>query len=120
MDERVDAEQSFKVTVRLQPRPDGGLRAWSDDVPELVLSHRDPEQVMADLVPALEAILSARLDASMKAERLVAFAGRDHAAQAAPMPLSWLPVFVTNLIGRIEPLARFFYRLEFSAHRCAA
>ncbi|MFT4251392.1 MAG: hypothetical protein QM608_02790 [Caulobacter sp.] len=116
----MDVEQSFKVTVRFQRRPDGGLRAWSDDVPELVLSNRDPEKVMADIVPAIEAILSARLQAAMKAERLVDFAGRDRFVPATYMPLSWLPTFATDLIGRIEPLARRFYRLEFSAHRCAA
>lgn len=47
-----------KVTVTFERREDGGLRAWSDDVPGFVLSHRDPEAVLADVKPALERILS--------------------------------------------------------------
>lgn len=45
------------VTLKLEPRPDGGLRVSSDDVPGLVLSHKHPAKVMADILPALRGIL---------------------------------------------------------------
>ena len=48
----------FKITLNFEPRPDGGLRVWSDDVPELVLSHRSPERVIEDIFPAVQAILA--------------------------------------------------------------
>lgn len=41
------------VTIKLEPRPDGGLRVSSDDVPGLILSHSNPAKVLADLLPAL-------------------------------------------------------------------
>jgi len=47
-----------KVTVTFERREDGGLMAWSDDVPGFVLSHKDPAMVLADVKPALERILS--------------------------------------------------------------
>jgi len=49
---------SFKVTVCFEQRPDGGLRAWSDDVPGLVLSHTNVDGVLADVEEALKVILS--------------------------------------------------------------
>lgn len=49
---------SFKVTVCFEQRSDGGLRAWSDDVPGLVLSHANAEGVLDDVKEALELILS--------------------------------------------------------------
>ena len=49
----------FKITVRFEERADGGLRAWSDDVPGFVLSHPDSKAVFEDVEPALETILSA-------------------------------------------------------------
>lgn len=48
----------MRITLCLERREDGGLRVWSDDVPGLVLSHSDAEKVMADVIPALELILS--------------------------------------------------------------
>jgi hypothetical protein len=45
------------VTVRFERRDDGGLRAWSDDVPGLVLSNRDPHRVLDDVIPALRVLL---------------------------------------------------------------
>ena len=47
-----------KIVVTFEPRDDGGLRAYSDDVPGFVLSHSDPKAVLADVKPALEGILS--------------------------------------------------------------
>src|SRR6266516_4002534 len=47
-----------KIVVVFEPRADGGLRAYSDDVPGFVLSHSDPVAVLADVKSALEGILS--------------------------------------------------------------
>lgn len=69
----VRAKQQFmKITVRFEGRPDGGLRAWSDDVPGFVLSHPDGEAVFEDVEPALEAILSAVHGAPVMVAPLVA------------------------------------------------
>lgn len=45
------------VKVTLEDRPDGGLRAYSDEIPGLVLSHSNRVKVLADLVPAVSGIL---------------------------------------------------------------
>jgi hypothetical protein len=47
-----------KVVVTFEHRGDGGLRAYSDDVPGFVLSHADSVAVLDDVKPALEGILS--------------------------------------------------------------
>lgn len=52
---KIDREMS--ITIKLIPREDGGLRVCSDDVPGLILSHSDPELVMADLGPAIADLL---------------------------------------------------------------
>ena len=53
--------RSFKIVVFFERRVDGGVRAWCEDVPGFVLSHRDADAVLADVQPALEGILSAQL-----------------------------------------------------------
>lgn len=68
----MSASGSYKVRVTLEPREDGGLRVWSDDLPELVLSHADPEKVIADIARAMEVILSERLGAKVQVEELTA------------------------------------------------
>lgn len=50
------ADSYLKVVVIFERRPDGGLRAYSDDVPGLVLSGSNPEAVFADVIPALETL----------------------------------------------------------------
>ena len=86
--------QSFKITVMIEPRPEGGLRVWSDDVPELVLSHPDSQAVLADLPVALSVILSNRLGSPVELSELVPLnperlagqrtaASREFAARAA-------------------------------------
>lgn len=50
--------RSFKVTVCFEQRDDGGLRAYSEEVPGLVLSHTDIDGVLADVTEALRVILS--------------------------------------------------------------
>lgn len=44
----------IKVVVTFERRPDGGLRAYSDDVPGLMLAGPNPEAVFNDVIPALE------------------------------------------------------------------
>jgi hypothetical protein len=48
----------IKIVVTLEPREDGGLYAYSNDVPGFVLSHSNPEAVRADIKPAREGILT--------------------------------------------------------------
>jgi len=66
-----------KVTVTFEPRPDGGLRAFSDDVPGFVLSHRDHTAVIADVETALSVILSEMWGTPVEADLLTPV--RDHA-----------------------------------------
>lgn len=47
-----------KIVVTLERREDGGLRAYSEDVPGFVLSNQDPAVVLSDIAVALETILS--------------------------------------------------------------
>lgn len=65
------AKRSIKVTVSFERRADGGLRAWSDDVPGLVLSHSNVDGVLADVETALEVILSERFGEPIVAQPLV-------------------------------------------------
>ena len=73
----VNASTSYKVQVRIERREDGGLRVWSDDLPELVLSHADADKVIADIPRAMEAILSERLGAAVHVEELTALPALD-------------------------------------------
>lgn len=63
-------DRSFKVTVCFEQRPDGGLRAYSDEVPGLVLSHTDIDGVLADVTEAIKVILSHRLSANIDVKPL--------------------------------------------------
>jgi hypothetical protein len=62
--------QFAKIVVSFERRDDGGLRAYSDDVPGFVLSHRDPLAVIRDVPPVLERILSAMWGVAVKASLL--------------------------------------------------
>lgn len=64
------APRTFKLTVCFESRPDGGLRAYSDDVPGLVLSSVDVDGVLDDVTEALGVILSHRLNSSVMVEPL--------------------------------------------------
>jgi len=66
----VNASTSYKVRVCIEPREDGGLRVWSDDLPELVLSHSDSEALIADLPRAMEAILAERFGSPVRVDPL--------------------------------------------------
>lgn len=72
---------AYRVTLRVEPREDGGLRVWSEDVPELVLSHTDHALVLADARVALEVILSEKLGGRVEVEPLEPL---PFAARAAP------------------------------------
>lgn len=62
--------RSFKLTVCFESRPDGGLRAYSDDVPGLILSSTDIDGVLEDVTEALKVILSHRFQAEVEVEPL--------------------------------------------------
>jgi hypothetical protein len=57
-----------KVVIVFERREDGGLRVYSDDLPGLVLSHSNPDAVLADVKPAIEGIMSAMYHANVTAE----------------------------------------------------
>ncbi len=87
----MNASTSYKVKVCIEPRDDGGLRVWSDDLPELVLSHSDADAVIADLPRAMEAILAERLGAPVRVEALETlppFDGRTANADRPSLPRS--------------------------------
>jgi hypothetical protein len=67
--------RAFKLTVCFETRSDGGLRAWSDDVPGLVLSHSDADSVLADVPAALKVILSHQWDTETDVKPLGLTAG---------------------------------------------
>ena len=64
------SSRTFKLTVFFESRPDGGLRAYSDDVPGLVLSSMDIDGVLEDVTGALKVILSEHLKADVEVEPL--------------------------------------------------
>jgi hypothetical protein len=66
----MSARLPAKVVVTFERRADGGLRAYSDDVPGFVLSHTDALAVLDDVKPALEGILSHMFGAPVVVEEL--------------------------------------------------
>jgi hypothetical protein len=62
--------RSYKVRVCFEVRPEGGLRAWSDDVPGLVLSHSNVDGVLADVTEAIRVILSHKFNTEIDVEPL--------------------------------------------------
>lgn len=112
-------EVTYKIVVKMKRRHDGGLRAWSDQVPGLVLSHKDPARVLADIEPALIFILEEQLGCAVKAERL------------SPMPVFGAHTTLTQRLREraealLEPafklldrsFAHDLRRMEFAAHPC--
>ena len=71
----------FILHVKFEQREDGGLRATCEKVPNFRLSHSDPDQVMADVIPALETILSAMYEMPMCVRRVP---GIDEALHSQP------------------------------------
>jgi hypothetical protein len=45
------------IKVLIEPRDDGGIRVYSDDLPGLILAGRERIRIMADIWPAAKAIL---------------------------------------------------------------
>ena len=62
----------MKVVVTLEDREDGGVRAYSEDIPGFLLSNSDPVAVLKDIEPALEEILSYRLKRPVIVKELTA------------------------------------------------
>ena len=46
------------LSIKIEQRPDGGVRIWSDQLPGLILSGRDPLKVMSDVWPAITELLA--------------------------------------------------------------
>lgn len=95
--------QFTKIVVILESRPDGGLRAYSDDAPGFVLSNPDRSAVMADIQPALEVILSAMWGVPVIAEPLGSIERDDEQEDALQRD--------SSADGIIHPLVRFELRL---------
>lgn len=47
-----------RIVVTFEGREDGGLRAYSEDIPGFVISGFDADAVMSDLIPALQGYIS--------------------------------------------------------------
>lgn len=62
--------QECGLIVRFEPREDGGLIATCEQVPNFYLSHSDAAAVRADVIPALEVILSAWYEMPMRVREL--------------------------------------------------
>lgn len=56
--EKVTPSLEFCARIRASSREDGGLRIWSDDLPGLILSHKNPSAVWRDLGPAIAGLIS--------------------------------------------------------------
>lgn len=67
------ADHAFEIEVRFENRPDGGVRAYSPDLPLFVLSHQDKDTLMKNVVPVLECMLSHRLKGNAKVVKLMRF-----------------------------------------------
>lgn len=113
-------KDTYKITVKMRRRADGGLRVWSDQLPGLVLSHRDPERVLSDIEPALETILEGILGCPVKAERLSALpifgpqqSLADRARDAVDTHMRTVVDFFDRHFGHV------FGRIEFVARACA-
>jgi len=73
-----------KVVVTFEPREDGGLRAYSEDVPGFVLSHSNAQAVIRDVGPALERILTAMWGVPVRAGKLTEIHETDDEIDDAP------------------------------------
>lgn len=61
---------TFKVLVHFEPREDGGLRAYSEDVPGFVLSYADCDATLRAVVPVLETLLSDMFNSRVQVKEL--------------------------------------------------
>lgn len=60
------SDLAVKVSVIFESRADGGLRAYSDDVPGFVLSNPCCDVVLSGVEPTLETILSHMFETRMR------------------------------------------------------
>ena len=78
----------FKVSVILERREDGGLRAYSDDVPGLILSSKNIDGLLSDVPVVLSACLSHTLGKQITVAPLPdlkdILSGNDGSNRAAP------------------------------------
>jgi hypothetical protein len=95
----MNEERPFFLTIQviLEKREDGGLRAYSNDIPGLILSNKNPELVLEDIVPALEMIVRQNFDLNLKfrmaqtpSEYRAGDKSRDqsHRTYVAPLPMA--------------------------------
>lgn len=63
----------FLLQVVFEAREDGGLRARCDKLPNFLLSHSNADLVRADVVPALETLLSEMYGVAMKVRYVPTF-----------------------------------------------
>ncbi len=84
----MNASTIYKIRVSIEPREDDGLRVWSEDLPELVLSHSDAALVIADIPRAMEVILSVRFGAPVRVEELKALPPANGRSTAPDRPLA--------------------------------
>ena len=56
MDIVTDWKSPDRFYLICERREDGGLRITSPEIPGLVLSHPNPDTVMLDVIPAIDAI----------------------------------------------------------------
>jgi hypothetical protein len=45
------------INVSIEDRDDGGVRVWSEDLPGLILSGANRTRVLADIEPAVRALM---------------------------------------------------------------
>ena len=75
-----------KIVVTFEHRVDGGLRAYSDDVPSFFLSHSDRATLLSDVKPALERTLSYMLGSPVVVEELFTLHEQLAELQNGPLP----------------------------------
>lgn len=87
---------SMQIVVNFERRPDGGLRAYCNEVPGFILSNRDPDKVMGAVEDVLEVILSEMLGQPVKVTPLVGVTDAiEHRVPAAPafdQPLNYVGI----------------------------
>ena len=91
-------DQSIKVTVHFEPREDGGLMVWSEDLPGLTLSHKDPALVLEDVKAAIEGLITDMLGERVRVEPLVGLHEVLHPEAAAK---SDRPTGIREYVGRV-------------------
>jgi hypothetical protein len=90
-------DQSIKITVHFERRDDGGLRIWSDDLPGLNLSHRDPVLALDDVKFALEGLITDMLGERVSVEPLV---GIREALFLGPVDARQVPTGIREYVSR--------------------